>query len=156
MENKQSDAWETPKWLFDELDSEFDFVIDLCATRDNTKKLDFCEDYLDYVASEQQYQCAFMNPPYSNPKPFIVKAWEDSKYHKIVILVPNTIKTCKYIDILDENAGQGTFRKWKRGVEIRDLSRRTRFTHPHKQSSSPSFGCMLIVMDRGQHEANSV
>lgn len=28
-----------------------------------------------------------MNPPYSNPKPFIEKAWEDSKYCKIVCLV---------------------------------------------------------------------
>jgi hypothetical protein len=29
----------------------------------------------------------FMNPPYSNPRPFIKKAWGDSKYCKIVCLV---------------------------------------------------------------------
>ena len=29
----------------------------------------------------------FCNPPYSNPKPFIEKAWEDSKHCKIVCLV---------------------------------------------------------------------
>ena len=28
-----------------------------------------------------------MNPPYSNPKPFIEKAWKDSKHCKIVCLV---------------------------------------------------------------------
>lgn len=35
----------------------------------------------------QSFNSAFMNPPYSNPKPFIEKAWEDSKYCKIVCLV---------------------------------------------------------------------
>ncbi len=99
---KLSDEWQTPRWLFDELNREFNFDIDLCATVENTKKLDFCEDYLNNIVTAQntymtwnlhaagfhrKYKTAFMNPPYSNPKPFIEKAWEDSKYCKIVCLV---------------------------------------------------------------------
>lgn len=161
--SKLSDCWQTPDWLFKELDKEFNFDIDLCATSDNSKKLDFCEDYLNNVVTAQNtyqtwdlyragfgrlYKSAFMNPPYSNPKPFIKKAWEDSKHCKIVCLVPNTIKTCKYMDILDANKGNTTFRQWLPGLEIRDLSRRTGFVHPEKESSSPGFGCMLLIMDR--------
>lgn len=166
-----SDSWATPQALFDELNQEFNFSIDLCATASNSKCDVFGYNYLkneyyhatnnkhiytmgglfgairEFYDYEYEATC-FMNPPYSNPKPFIEKAWEDSKHCKIVCLVPNTIKTCKYIDILDKNQGTGSFRDWKNGIEIRDLARRTKFTHPSKKESSPSFGCMLIIMDR--------
>ncbi len=98
---KQSDCWQTPLCLFYELDKEFNFDIDLCATKENSKCRDFCENYLEdqwgfinekglYVSHRlwtAAHNCAFMNPPYSNPEPFIQKAWEDSKYCKIVCLV---------------------------------------------------------------------
>jgi hypothetical protein len=35
------------------------------------------------------------------------------------------------------------------GVEIRDLARRTKFTHVSKKVSRLSFGCILIIIDRG-------
>lgn len=143
---KLSDEWCTPDWLFEELTREFNFDIDLCTNDENGKCGINITEYFDFTPYEDS--SCFMNPPYSNPKPFIEKAWEDSKHCKIVCLVPNTIKTTKYMDILDKNRGLTTFRKWKKGLEIRDLSRRTGFVHPEKQSSSPSFGCMIIIMDR--------
>jgi phage N-6-adenine-methyltransferase len=91
-----SDSWCTPQWLFDELNAEFNFDIDLCATRENSKCLRFYKDYLNDIVDIETdlkyyqvkgYNCAFMNPPYSNPRPFIEKAWEDSKHCKIVCLV---------------------------------------------------------------------
>src|SRR5690606_32435745 len=85
-----SNEWQTPQWLFDELSAEFNFDIDLCATEGNSKCDWFYDDYLRDACREQMktvFECAFMNPPYSNPKPFIEKAWEDSKHCKIVCLV---------------------------------------------------------------------
>ncbi|HXS60809.1 MAG TPA: DNA N-6-adenine-methyltransferase [Candidatus Sulfopaludibacter sp.] len=38
---KLSDEWRTPQWLFDELNKEFNFDIDLCATKENSK----CKNY---------------------------------------------------------------------------------------------------------------
>lgn len=99
-----SSEWCTPQWLFDELNKEFNFDIDLCATKENSKLMHYCSNYLndehnsrahdtsiqrslkDIVAATGLKNC-FMNPPYSNPKPFIEKAWEDSKHCKIVCLV---------------------------------------------------------------------
>ncbi len=95
--SKLSDSWRTPQELFDELDKEFDFDIDLCAIEENTKLSAYCINYLtNFVKAGELYltlfedyipNTAFMNPPYSNPKPFIEKAWVDSRYCKIVCLV---------------------------------------------------------------------
>ncbi len=37
MTEKLSDQWQTPQWLFDELNQEFNFDIDLCANSENSK-----------------------------------------------------------------------------------------------------------------------
>lgn len=39
--SRKSDEWATPPELFEELDREFDFNLDPCATPDNAK----CEKY---------------------------------------------------------------------------------------------------------------
>lgn len=104
--NKLSDNWQTPQDLFDVLDKGgeymgmkfegFNFGIDLCAIQTNSKCKEWCIDYLKDRArlgdlseafERNLIKAAFMNPPYSNPKPFIEKAWEDSKHCKIVCLV---------------------------------------------------------------------
>jgi len=101
---KISDCWQTPEWLFDDLNEEFNFDIDLCATEDNSKCSLYGADYLINEFSDKHYNnvktetfklfcdtyqisVAFCNPPYSNPKPFIEKAWEDSQFCQIVCLV---------------------------------------------------------------------
>ena len=99
---KISDQWQTPQWLFDEISKEHGpFDIDLCAIPENSKCHLFYRDYLNNILAEYYYEfddwmfpvkppkdvICFMNPPYSNPKPFIEKAWEDSKHCKIVALV---------------------------------------------------------------------
>lgn len=91
--NGGSTEWQTPDWLFNELNEEFNFGIDLCCTKENTKCDVYCMDYLNIRITQLLSiellgrDTCFMNPPYSNPKPFIEKAWEDSKYCKIVCLV---------------------------------------------------------------------
>src|SRR5690606_38537281 len=103
--NKLSDEWRTPDDLFNILDKGgvyqgikfdgFNFDIDLCATKENKKVNYYSSDYLNldlfsisgFSLGSLGIHSAFMNPPYSNPKPFIEKAWEDSKYCKIVCLV---------------------------------------------------------------------
>ena len=89
--DKESDLWETPQWLFEELNTEFHFDIDICANVTNCKVDYWFTDYLATSSSENPFadhwDTAFMNPPYSNPLPFIKKAYEDSVYCKIVALI---------------------------------------------------------------------
>ena len=37
MFSSKSDEWETPQDLFDELNKEYDFTLDPCATSENAK-----------------------------------------------------------------------------------------------------------------------
>jgi len=155
MRSSDSDAWQTPQELFNELNEEFHFDIDLCANKENSKCRDYCVDYLtnywkcgldnenttridlkESMGRGQFITSAFMNPPYSNPKPFIEKAWEDSKYCKIVCLVkcdPSTkwwATFWNYNIIYDNIECKERFNSPKLGCEIRFLPKRIKFDHP--------------------------
>jgi phage N-6-adenine-methyltransferase len=56
--------WATPAWLFEELDAEFVFTLDPCASSGNAK----CERYFtvadDGLAQDWGDETVFMNPPY--------------------------------------------------------------------------------------------
>lgn len=176
MTIKLSDQWQTPKWLFDEIEREHGpFDIDLCATENNSKcdiyghnylKNDFCytsnkhiyvmggliEAIREFYDYEYEAVC-FMNPPYSNPRPFIEKAWEDSKYCKIVCLVKadpstkwwavfweyNIIKTrdigCKldtYHYPYDFETEDYVYNGPKPGCEVRFFPKRIQFDPPQQ------------------------
>lgn len=140
---KKSDQWETPQELFDELNNEFNFTIDLCATENNTKCERFCKDYLNYFLN-----CGhrgFMNPPYSNPRPFIKKAWEDSKHCLIVCLLKCDTSTKWWGIFWNYETHQP-----KLGVQIRFFPKRIKYDRPDKgnNSSGPTFSSCLIILDR--------
>lgn len=62
--------WETPRWLFDLLNKEFEFTLDVCATPENAK----CKRYYtpDDDGLEQAWKgTCWMNPPYGRA----IKAW---------------------------------------------------------------------------------
>lgn len=67
--------WETPQWLFDQLDAEFHFDLDVCATAENAK----CERYFtpedDALASAWDGTC-WMNPPFGKD----IGAWVRHAY----------------------------------------------------------------------------
>ena len=94
--------WETPQWLFDKLDKEFNFDLDVCADMDNTKCFNFFGErnlfenefkYLDCFNidwSEFKKHALWMNPPYGRQiGKFIKKAYEESlKGCTVVCLLP--------------------------------------------------------------------
>jgi len=137
---KLSDCWQTPQWLFKELDREFDFDVDLCATAENSKCDIYGTDYLcdEYISKTYsrifsrhtigrdwlEGETCFMNPPYSNPRPFIEKAWEDSKRCKIVCLVKCDPSTKWWATFWDYDCGP------KPGCEVRFFPKRIKFDPP--------------------------
>lgn len=93
------DCWRTPIEIFTALDLEFGFYLDAAASRENT----LCASYL--ALSEQDalrhdvdwvsHGAIWCNPPYSNIKPWIIKATEQCirQRQTIVMLVPADIST---------------------------------------------------------------
>jgi len=57
------DEWETPQWLFDKLDKQFDFDFDCCANSRNTKIGSYPYNFFDYNTA--QVKMGWMNPPFS-------------------------------------------------------------------------------------------
>lgn len=98
----EKNSWETPKALYDHLDTEFGFWIDAACTTENrlcmygyTKEKDamvqnWYEDAVKF-SDGWEYPCIFLNPPYSGGmiNHFMAKALEESKKGAIVVcLVP--------------------------------------------------------------------
>ena len=62
--SSQTGEWETPQALFDPLDAEFHFTLDVCATAENAK----CKRYFtkadDGLVQDWRGEMCWMNPPY--------------------------------------------------------------------------------------------
>ena len=62
MFSSKTDMWATPQEFFDELDREFGFTLDVCATPENAKCRKFYTKEQDGLA--QPWQRVWGNPPY--------------------------------------------------------------------------------------------
>lgn len=86
--------WETPQYLFDELDKEFDFDIDVCADDKNCKVSDYFSKELNGLNQSWGGQICWLNPPYGRKiGEWVKKAYEESqKGATVVCLLPS--RTC--------------------------------------------------------------
>jgi len=74
-----TDLWETPLDLFQELDAEFGFTLDVCALPTNAKCRKFFSPAEDSLKQRWTGTC-WMNPPYGrNIGSWVRKAWESSR-----------------------------------------------------------------------------
>lgn len=97
---EHKDTWRTPPEVFSHLDAEFNFKMDACASAENALVSTFISEdentlttpWLDKV-SKGDY--VFMNPPYSDPMPFISKCHHESRENGIgsVVLLPASTDT---------------------------------------------------------------
>lgn len=76
--SKHSDEWETPQWLYDKLDNEFGFTLDVAATQFNNKHSNFYT-MEDNALAQDWNGAIWCNPPYSKIKYFLKKAHEELK-----------------------------------------------------------------------------
>ena len=133
MFSKASDEWSTPQDLFDDLDAEFHFQVDVAATAANRKcDLYFGPDaggpYTDALTQDWNvgyppWAC-WMNPPYSQCRAFIAKAAEEArKGCTVVALVPARTDTRWFhADVWDREAHRP-----RPNVEVRFLKGRLTF-----------------------------
>jgi len=97
--SSNSDRWETPQKLFDELNQKYNFEIDVCALPENAK----CENYftpeVDGLSQDWTGVC-WMNPPYGREiGKWMKKALESSRNGATVVcLVPARTDTAWWHD----------------------------------------------------------
>lgn len=85
-----SDEWETPKYLYDDLDKVFNFTLDPCATKENH----LCNKYYtkedNGLAQDWNGETVFCNPPYSKIKQWVEKCYKEYETNgaTVVMLIP--------------------------------------------------------------------
>lgn len=66
----ERDEWETPVWLFNNLDKQYHFDVDLCANSENTKVINSYP--LDFLKFTSGTYMSWMNPPFSKAKEMFI------------------------------------------------------------------------------------
>lgn len=72
--------WSTPEWLFKELNDEFGFDLDACASDENHKCLVYYTKENDSLTKDWGGHTVFCNPPYGRKYTplFVKKCYEES------------------------------------------------------------------------------
>ena len=103
MFSSKTDMWSTPQKFYDELNKEFNFDLDPCATIENAKcDLYFTEEE-NGLTQDWEGFTVFCNPPYGRVlKEWVQKCYEESlkPNTRVVMLIPartDTIYFHKYI-----------------------------------------------------------
>lgn len=136
----EKDLWQTPQVLFDNLNKEFDFDTDICASGENT----LCGTYFTAERSAldtrwdffYRHASCFLNPPYSETEKFLNMASEQSKLRNITIVA-----------LVNANTDTRWFSEAsKTASEIRLISGRVSFVKPDgkKASGNPKGQCLII------------
>lgn len=104
--SSSTDLWSTPQDLFDQLNTEFAFTVDVCATVDNAKCKRFFTVEDDGLAQDWTGVC-WMNPPYGDA----IGKWVEKAHASgdagatVVCLVPARVDTgwwwehCRYGEV---------------------------------------------------------
>lgn len=98
FQSKNQD-YETPLSLFNVLNEEFKFTLDVCADDKNHKVDTYITEEQNALIQDWKGIC-WMNPPYKNIKKWIAKAYNESIKHNsiVVCLVPARTNTSWWHD----------------------------------------------------------
>jgi phage N-6-adenine-methyltransferase len=134
MFSSKTDEWSTPQDFFDELNKEFNFTLDPCATPENAK----CEKYYtkedDGLKQDWSGETVFCNPPYGRAiKDWVKKCYEESKKPNttVVMLIPARTDTSYFHDYI-----------YHKAKEIRFIRGRLKFGNAKNSAPFPS---MVVI-----------
>ena len=108
----RTDEWATPTATFAELDAEFHFTLDPCATVENHKCPLFFTKEQDGLRQNWGGQIVFCNPPYGKAiKDWVRKCSEESKKPGtlVVMLIPARTDTSYFHDYIYHKAREVRF-----------------------------------------------
>ena len=135
--------WETPVELFDALDEEFGFTLDVCASAENAKVERFFTEADDGLAQDWGRETCWMNPPYGRDVyQWMEKAQAAAKAGATVVaLVFARTDTRWWHDFVWD----GEAHKPRDGVEVRFLCGRLRFGQGGVfDNPAPAPSCVVV------------
>ena len=145
--NSAVDDRALPASDFEPLNKRYRFTIDVAASEQNAKCARFYTDEDNGLEQSWSGERVYCNPPFSDIRPWVQKAWQERDAHIIVMLLPAN------------RTEQGW---WQEHIEPRRdrdssvlrtqfLGGRLRFLKPGQSAIGPNerppFGCVLCVWD---------
>lgn len=132
MFSSKTDNWSTPQIFFDNLNKEFGFTLDVCASLENKK----CNKFFSYKENGliQDWEgICWMNPPYGREiKLWIEKAYKESLKKDIII-----------VGLLPARTDTSWFHKYiYHKAEIRFIKGRLKFGNSKNSAPFPS---MVVI-----------
>ena len=124
--------WETPQWLFDDLNAEFSLNMDVCATAENAKRIHYYDKDDDGLSQFWAGKRCWMNPPYGREIGHWVKKAANGGAEIVVALLPARTDTRWFHDYIYQEPN----------VEIRFLKGRLKFGGSKNSAPFPS---MVVI-----------
>lgn len=132
--SSNTDLWATPQTFFGQLNSEFNFELDVCALPINAKCQNYFTKEQDGLKQNWSGVC-WMNPPYGRTiGHWIKKAFESSKQGSTIVALPPARTDTKWFHEFIYNK-----------AEIRFIKGRLKFGDSKNSAPFPS----MIVIWRG-------
>lgn len=133
MFSSQSDNWPTPQYLFDDLNREFVFTLDPCASDDNAKCVNYYTREQNGLEQNWGGHRVFCNPPYGREiGKWVAKCSEEA-------LKPNTM--C--VMLIPARTDTKWFHEYIYGkAEVRFLKGRLKFGNAVNAAPFPS---MVVI-----------
>lgn len=129
--------WETPQKLFEELNKEFNFTLDACASKSNHKLERYYTEKDSALNHSWKDERVFINPPYNRNKEFIKKCFDERESARvIVLLIPARTDTKYFHEYIYHHA------------EIRFIKGRLKYELNGKSLNSSPFPSMLVIWRR--------
>lgn len=130
--SSQKEDWETPQWLFDKLDQEFHFTIDVCADITNNKCNRYYTELDNGLIQDWSNEIVWCNPPYGRKiGDWVKKASEVDT--TVVMLLPARTDTRWFHKYIYNQA------------EIRFIKGRLKFGNSINSAPFPS---MIVIFGR--------
>ena len=138
-----SNEWETPQYVFNELNKEFNFDIDVCATEGNAKCFNYFTKRQDGLKQNWWgFKSAFMNPPYGKE----IGKWMEKAYKE-------SEKGLTAICLIPARTDTGWWHNWVvKAQEVRFIKGRLKFGKGKQSAPFPS--CIAIF--RPFYEGNNI
>lgn len=134
--SSNTNEWATPKLFYEELNKEFNFTLDPCATADNHKCSKYYTIKENGLVQDWNNEVVFCNPPYGRELPhWVKKCYEEHTKHGItvVMLIPARTDTSYFHDYIYNKS------------EIRFIRGRLKFNDGKQGAPFPS----MLVIYRG-------
>jgi phage N-6-adenine-methyltransferase len=140
--SSKTDLWATPQSLFDDLNAEFGFTLDVCALPENAKCASFYTPEIDGLTQDWRGVC-WMNPPYGREiGKWVAKAHASAERGATVVaLLPARTDTSWWHDYV------------RQARDIRFLRGRVRFGEATSGAPFPSAVVVFAPDDEAHTEA---